>query len=305
MLTVLHVTARGAHCLVGSDLGQYDLLAASLAAQVDAAGAPFTAYELVVVDKVNPLPRPELARVRCDGGVRQVRPRATPWTRAGAFAPNAARNTGLALARGDVVCGLDDGYELAPGYLARCAGLAAGGRYAAAMLRQRDASVAYPPQPQGPVGAGEAVGGVCCYPLAAAVAVNGWDERFDGCSGGDIDFTARLRAAGVAFVRDPAVAVTGWDHGARAWAHPRCWRLALHLAERRRADGDLRANAPWTAAELAAWAACARRTDDCPLTGFPCDHIGMSLAHEIMVGYESGEWFDLAAARAAVADEER
>lgn len=307
MITVLHITSRGLYPLTDLPaLGQYDLLAASLAAQVDGDGAPFTDYEVVLVDHDNPLPRREVEHAcrRTAGGVRAVRPRATPWTRLGAFAPNAARNTGLVYARGDVVLGLDDCYELAPRTLWRTAVLAGAGQYPAALLRQVDASVAYPPQPLGPVPAALHVGGVCAYPLAVAVAINGWDERFDGCSGGDVDFTWRLRAAGVAFVHDAEVAVAGHPHGGRTATHPRCWRVALDLAERRRAAGRLRANAPWTAAELAAWASCGR-SDECRYTGFQCEQPAQedARAAEIRVQYEARPGFDLESARAAAAEE--
>jgi hypothetical protein len=166
-----------------------------------------------------------------------------------------------------------------------------------------DGSVGYGVQPPGPVAAAEPVGGLCAYPLATAVALNGWDERYDGCSGGDVDFTLRLRLAGVRLVRNPAVAATGHDHGTRTAPHPRCWRVVDALGAARRAAGALRACAPWTAAELAAFAACGPdAAGDCSYTGFACEREGAqgpAMAHEIMVGYEANEWFDLAAARSA------
>ena len=307
MLTVAYITSRGLHPLTKLGLGQYELLAQALAAQTDDAGRPFTDYEVVIVDKDNPLPRPEVALACRDavGGVTCLRPRATPWTRMGAFAPNAARNTALCHARGDVVVGLDDCFEPGPRYLWRTAQLAAADVYAVATLRSADDGVAYGEQPPGPVAPAALVGGLCAFPLAAAVALNGWDERFDGCSGGDVDFTWRLRLAGVRLARHPDVAATGHDHGGRAAAHPRCWRVVCALGDARRAAGALRACEPWTAAERAAFATCGQG-EDCGYTGFPCDREGAqepSLTHEIMVGYEAQRWFDLAAARAAAAEE--
>jgi hypothetical protein len=67
MLTVIYLTNRGPYPLTGpqAGLGQYDLLAESLARQT------FTDYEVLVIDRNNPLPRPELERVarRCEGAV--------------------------------------------------------------------------------------------------------------------------------------------------------------------------------------------------------------------------------------------
>jgi glycosyltransferase involved in cell wall biosynthesis len=304
MLTLLYITSRGLYPLTRGPLGQYDLLAESLAAQTDDAGHPFIDYEVVIVDRDNPLPRREVAHAcrHTLGGVRCLRPRATPWTRQGAFAPNAARNTGLVYARGDVVVGLDDCYELSPRALWRTAQLAVAGLYPAAVLSQTDASVAYGPQPLGPLGAEEIIGGICAYPRAVADELNGWDERFDGASGGDVDFTLRLRLAGVRFVRHEDVAVVGHDHGARTAPHPRCLHIVGALAAARRTAERLRANEPWTPAELVAFdpRVCGRLDRECQYTGFECkypDPDEPAAARENRVQYESHPWFDLAAAR--------
>ena len=308
MLTVAYITNRGLHPLTKLPLGQYDLLAASLAAQVDGDGRPFTDYEVVVIDRFNPLPRPEVAAAcrRAAGGVRCLRPRATPWTRQGAFAPNAARNTALCVARGDVVVGVDDCFELSPRYLWRTAQMAIDGWYTCATLRDAAGQVAYGEQPVGPVGPTELIGGLCAYPLAAAVALNGWDERFDGGSGGDVDFSARLRLHGVRLARDPTVVATGHDHGGRQAAHPRCWRIVGALGEQRRARGELCANAPWTVPELEAFATCGRGERVCWYTGFACEYNDDEPAAVAAVRVESEArmWFDLAAARAAAVTEE-
>lgn len=304
MLTLLYITSRGTHPLRALALGQYDLLAQSLAAQVDADGKPFTDYEVVIVDRDNPLPRREVAHAvrHTVGGVRCVRPRATPWTRQGAFAPNAARNTGLVYARGDVIVGLDDCFELSPRYLWRTAQLARAGLYPAAVLRQVDASVDYGPQPLGAIGPDEVVGGLCAYPRAVAYDLNGWDERYDGASGGDVDFTLRLRLMHVMMVRHAEVAVVGHDHGARTAAHPRCLHVVGALAAARRAAGRLRANEPWSAAELVAFdpRVCGRVDRVCLYTGFDCKYADpneSTTARQNRVEYETRPWFDLAAAR--------
>jgi len=265
-----------------------------------------TAQPRLQVDRDNPLPRREVEHAcrKAAGGVRFLRPRATPWTRLGAFAPNAARNTGLCWARGDVVTGVDDCYELSPRYLWRTAQLAAQGLYAAAVLRQIDQSVAYGPQPLGEIGVEAHVGGICAYPLAAAVRLNGWDERYDGASGEDIDYTRRLRLIGVRMVRHEDVAVLGHDHGARTATHPRCFHIVGALGDARRAAGQTRSNEPWGAAELTAFdpRVCGRLDRTCRYTGFDCkydDPNEPAEVREIRVQYELKPWFDLAAARRA------
>lgn len=307
MLTVLYLTNRGLYPLTASvDVGQYDMLAASLAAQIDDRGKPFTDYEVIIVDRDNPLPRREVEHAcrRAAGGVRCLRPRATPWTRLGAFAPNSARNAGLCWARGETVVGLDDCFELSPRYLWRTAELAVQGLYSVAVLTQVDSSVAYGPQPRGPLGVDDLAGGVCSYPLWAAVALNGWDERYDGASGEDVDYTFRLRLIGVKMVRHPDVTVIGHDHGPRRVDHPRCCTIVGALGDARRAAGQLQSNEPWGEAELTAFdpQVCGRADRVCLYTGFDCkfpDPIEPANVREIRVQYESKPWFDLAAARRA------
>jgi len=296
MISLIYITARGLFPMQGS-LGQYAILASCLAAQ------RYTDAEVIVVDKENVLPRPEieLACKHFSGGVRFLRPRMTPWTRMGAFAPNAARNTALCYARGETIVGVDDMYEFGPRYFERIAELARERKYTVAKLSQVDNSVAYPVRPNGPFPADAYGGGITSHPLAAAVSVNGWDERFDGGSGGDIDFFDRLRRYGVEFVTDEAVAVVGhWD-GGRTLAHPRCDRLSVELGLRRRKAGALRANEPWTAEEIRAWKNCGRSASPriCTVSGFACDYKDTEPADitALREQYETKLWFNLAKER--------
>lgn len=297
MLSIVFITARGLFPMSGNPLSIYDLLAQCLEAQT------FTDYELIVVDAQNTLPRRELEHAvrRSSGGVRFLRPRATPWVRIGAFAPNSARNTGLAWAQGATVVGLDDCWTIGPRYLARIAELAASGLYAAATLRMSDNSAVFAPQPLGEVPAEQYCGGLTSYSLSIAVAINGWDERFDGSSGGDCDFFDRCRRSGIRFVRDSEVAAVGYSHGGRHLSHPRCEKLVCELGLRRRNGSLLRGNEPWTHAELDAFDHCGRAEKECELDGYPCIYDAAEGMREraIRLEYENQSWFDLAAARAA------
>ena len=278
-------------------LGQYDLLAQCLAEQ------SYLDYEVICVDKDNVLPRPEIEHAvrKSRGGVRFLRPRATPWTRMGAFAPNAARNTALCWARGRVIVGMDDCFEFHGSYFSRIAELAVDGIYTTAVLRQVDNSVAYAPQPLGDIPSTEYCGGITSYPLVKAVEINGWDERFDGGSGGDCDFFDRLRRAGVRFVRDQQVAVAGHSHAGRQLSHPRCDRLSCELGLRRRQNEMLRGNEPWTEAELKAWATCGREQLPrvCTVSGLACDYDGPEPGNiaQVREKFEASPWVDLAVER--------
>lgn len=294
MLSFIFPTARGLFPMK-SALGSYDLLASCLEEQ----NRTFMDYEIICVDRTNVLPRPEIEHAvrHTTGGVRFLRPRPTPWTRMGAFAPNAARNTALAWARGETVVMCDDCFQLSPRYFARIAELATRGEYAVAMLSQADNSVAYPERQPGPFPENAYAGGIIAFPLSAAIAVNGMDERMDGGSGGDVDFFARLRFCGVRFVSDPEVRVVGHSHGGRTLSHPRCDRMSWHLAQRRWGR-SLRGNEPWTAEELLAWATCGRGKA-CSLSGAACDLDGPEPASVAAVrnDYERVEFFNLAEER--------
>ena len=298
MLTCIYITARGMFPMQGKSahLSQYDLLSQCLSEQT------YTDAEILVVDKMNAIPRPEVEHAckRFSGGVRFLRPRMTPWTRMGAFAPNAARNTALAYARGETIVAVDDCYSFKRHYFERIAELARQGQYTVSKLSQADNSVAYPERLAGPFPANQYGGGILSYALKDAIAVNGWDERFDGGSGGDIDFFDRLRRHGVEFITDDGVAVVGHGHGTRTLSHPRCWRLNWNLAQKRRGS-TLRGNEPWTPDEMQTWTTCGRQELPrvCSVSGGACDYDGPEPLAITMLrrDYEQRPQFDLAAER--------
>jgi len=257
LVTVLFATNRGLYPMADSALGIYDILAESLRAQT----LPTNEYEVICIDKDNTIPRRELTSFLGDR-VRFFRPRETPWTRLGLFAAASARNTGLIHARGETVVAIDDCYEMSPRFLELVASHAAAGRYVVPVLHNGPDAAQRFGGPWRVPGTNDHPGGILAYPLATAIAINGYDERYDGSSCfEDIDFSARLERAGVRWVRDEAVVATCHALHAPRLAQPKCALLVWLLNEARRASGDagsLEANLPWSDAELAAFGTCGR-----------------------------------------------
>ena len=344
MICLLFCTNRGLYPMPGTSLGIYDLLAQSLLAQTYLLDGG--AFEAIIVDKLNSLPRRELTHFLGDR-VTFVRPRPTPWQlHPGAFAAASARNTGLIYAGGDrdprdvTVVALDDCYEMSPRFLERIAAHAATTppSYVVPHLtggldrEQRFGA------PWG-LDTGHHPGGIVSYPLDRAIAINGYDERYDGAAAyEDFDFTARLELAGVRWVRDEAVVASlRAPHGARS-TQPKCGLLVWTMNHERRACGGvdaLRANLPWTADELHSFETCGRQKNPprCWRTvrtvarvgeiGGQCDYgdnlnadeddepesartarlalrVEPEAVRSIRTGYETRPWFDLAAERNAV-----
>jgi hypothetical protein len=326
MISLLFCTNRGLYPMPGVALGIYDLLAQSLRAQTYAGP-----LEVIVVDKFNPLPRRELTCFLGDR-VQFHRPRQTPWQQLGAFAAASARNTGLVYARGATVVALDDCYEMNPRFLECVAAHAAAGRYVVPRLgggldrEQRFGA------PWG-FDCGHHPGGIIAYPLDRAIAINGYDERYDGAAAyEDFDFSARLELAGVSWVRDDDVVATLHAPHAARRAQPKCGLLVWCLNRARRATGELRGNAPWTVEELHEFTNCGRELASpiCWRTlrhdphigtfGGQCDYgenlnadedaelpelkalrLGLRIEPEavrsIRTNYETRPWFDLTAER--------
>jgi len=241
-LTVSYITNRSTHPLVEKQRGQYELLAESLRAQV------FTNYELIIVDRDNDLPRPELAWI--GDRVRFLRPHTSPWP-LGTFAPSIARNTALAAARGDIVFGLDDCVSFDSHLLKHVVDYVARGLYLAPTYGAPGDRQSGPPHPQA------LCGGIVAYPRARAIELGGWEERFAACCAyEDFEFSERLGRNGVRFISDPAAHVTLHSHISREkGGNWRCHEAIWHLLQ-----GQARANVPWTPEQLSCFEA--RR---CPL----------------------------------------
>jgi len=341
LLSILFITNKGLYPMPEAHLGIYDILAQSLLAQTYLRDGGD--LEIVCVDKHNQLPRRELTHFLGDR-VRFIRPRMTPWQELGAFAAASARNTGLIHAgqghdpRDVTVVALDDCYEMSPRFLERVAAHAAEGRYVVPRL-------ANGPDREQRFGApwhfdtGHHPGGIVTYPLDRAIAINGVDERYDGCAAyEDIDFTARLELAGVTWTRDEEVVASLHAPHARRHSQPKCGMLVWLLNRaRRQASGALalQANQPWTLDELHAFETCGREANPpcCRYTlqhdphvgeyGGRCDYgdnldgdeddepeelrairLGYRTEPEavrrIRTTYETRPWFDLACARERV-----
>ena len=248
MISVVYVTNRPVNCIGTYDPAlkqfvpaaqpnQYVHLSESLACQT----LPPGLWELVVVDKANELPRPELAW--CGDRVRYVRHRQTPW--GDVFAPAIPRNDGLREAQGDIVFGLDDAVSFGPELLAAVLRYATAGRWLAPLWSTHDV-----PRASGPVVAQERCGGILAYPRALAIAQGGHEERFAGTEGlEDWNFSLRMTRAGCRFICDPSP-------GLRVTTHPTGKRHRLGLSRCCYAvdalvTGQPRANQPWTPEELA------------------------------------------------------
>jgi hypothetical protein len=287
MISLLLITNRGLYPMPEESLGTYDLLAQSLLAQTYLRDGG--AFEAIIVDKHNPIPRRELTHFLGDR-VRFVRPRPTPWQELELFAPASARNTGLIYAgqgrdpRDVTVVALDDCYTMSPRFLEQVAAHAAADRYVVPRLvggLDREQRFGAPWH----FDTGHHPGGIVAYPLDRALAINGYDERYDGCGAyEDIDFTARLELAGVTWVRDDAVVATLHAPHAQRPAQPKCGLLVWLLNRARRqagSDGALLGNQPWTSDELCAFETCGRAAQP------PCCRY--TLQHDPRVGTYGGQ----------------
>lgn len=218
MLTVLLSTARAPRSYAHHpEWNHFDQLARHLSEQT------FRDFELVVVT-----PFVEEARQALDGRVDRlvvVQPRDTPWRRERMFAVSSARNTGLVHARGDTVLVIDDCFEFETDFFACVARWAQKGFAVAVMDCKADGAKN---DSRWPIFEARARGkesiilrrkddltpqGCMAFPLDAAIAINGYDERFDGARGlEDMNFPRRLMLRGVPFVMDRSITIRRHDH---------------------------------------------------------------------------------------------
>ena len=203
-ISVVYVTNRVLYpflepCL--KPLSQYETLSESLKNQ------SYKNFELVVVDQLNSIPRTELSWL--GDRVKYVRPRDTPWRRLGLFCPASARNSGLRVATGDVVLGMDDCVSFSPNLLESVMSYANTGVYLAPAYGI-SSDVRAPSRPRRQ----ERCGGILSYPRAKAVELGMHEERFDGTRVmEDWEFSERLiREGGVEFVMDNVAKVVLHRH---------------------------------------------------------------------------------------------
>lgn len=169
----------------------------------------------------------------------------SPWVARRKVAISAYRNTGLALAQGELVVNLDDCVTLPSNYAAAFAAAWRNDQTCLAMCWPGDGR--RPGRVEGP----GRVFGFGSYPLEAAVALNGYDEAFDGAQGlEDMDWSYRLHQAGVrqALISLPGFAIepqAGHAADAIDLAEPvvKCCNAAWAVTQEIR-DGSLRSGDP-------------------------------------------------------------
>jgi hypothetical protein len=320
-ITVLIASSRAPHSFVlYPDWDLWELLARTLAAQT------FADFEVVAVTpyvKDATLALGEL-RQRCT----VVPPRDTPWLRERLFAVCSARNTGLIYARGACILGVDDCLTFPPDFLERIAAWWERGLCAAAFYRHENSPGLEPvdarwpwlklnrgardswtihgePYPSGPVFA---------YPLETAIAVNGFDEHFDGARGlEDTGFSRRLISQGVSFVMDRNIVISTYDAKSfspdimRDRQHVRCCNITHVLSLQ---HGDVANRVPYTTEEVYQVLNCPYWREDARCgwyVGYGCDShawpSGHPIARRIMVDEGYQDLFDLTAARKEIGNE--
>jgi hypothetical protein len=208
----------------------------------------FKDFELVVVDGLHKDFVVDPAHARCDiyaksFSVTHVPPdKRSPWVRRRKVAISAYRNTLLTYAQGELIANLDDACILPPMYAAAFAAAWRNDNTCLAMCWPGDGR--RPGRVEGP----GRVFGFGSYPLEVAIALNGYDEAFDGAQGlEDMDWSYRLFRAGVrqALISLPGFAIepqAGHSADAIDLAEPvvKCCNVAWAVTQPIR-DGSLRA----------------------------------------------------------------
>lgn len=147
----------------------------------------FKSFELIIVDGAG-RPSPGDSVI-----ARYLVPRQSYWRRHRKVSICAARNAGIFCASGELIVNLDDCCELPPDYLETF--------WQAWNVHRKCLASRWPEQgdsrADGPAPRGQ-VYGFGSYPREAALAINGYDEAFDGAQGlEDVDFSTRLQDTGV------------------------------------------------------------------------------------------------------------
>lgn len=235
MISVVYVTNRGPYPLIDErlkHLSQYDLLSDSLRAQ------RHSDFELICVVRDFQGPRHELRWL--GDRVRFVPPKASPWDDLHAFNPSAARNTGLYLARGEVVFFLDDCTTFGPNLLGQIAARAMVGESLVPVYVRPDGSLWHWHD-------ATHCGGIVSVPRQVCIDAGGWEERFAGTvSQEDWEFSQRMSRNGVVFFQSDEATVKLERHEPRSGQnYHRCPHAVKKLVE-----GQTRANGKWTLEQL-------------------------------------------------------
>jgi len=201
------------------------------------------------------------------------------WVKHKKVAISAYRNTGLIHARGELVVNLDDCCSLPPDYLEGFWHVWKNHGYCLAMRwpeqgdHRQDGVLEVPGQ----------VFGFGSYPLKAAIAVNGYDESYDGGQGlEDVDFSTRLHNHGVRFMLAhlPGFKIhaqTGHDPAAIDLKDPivKCCNVASRMAAERMRVGET-ANVGWNSMSvrrLAGSPCFLLSGGTCTFHGHPCAYL--------------------------------
>jgi hypothetical protein len=291
-------------------------------------------FEFVAVDGVY-ADRPEtFAEHAYPFRILHVPPKETAMTREKRPAICAYKNTAIAHARGELLLTIDDGCILDPGYLQRCWTAWTERRCLAALCHavfdngnplpgweRNDSRYVFldgAGKCLGPIGGNPQAPhgqGFMAFPLDAALALNGYDEMFDGARGlEDMDFGARLQRSGQHILLDTNHRVGLYAMGPWTAKHfeqsstqgvIKCSQTTYRV----RGTKEVRANSrPWTPEE---WALvtprCTHLAPDashCTLFGpkNPCPYVGVCSDQEhpgLQVQRDNPPVFDLRILRAA------
>ena len=255
MISVVYITNRGLSPFTSPAMAgrsQFEVLAQSLDAQT------YRDFELVIVSSIGG----QVGKFDGPPSTTLRRPRWTPWSETWAKSIATARNTGLRVAQGDTIMGLDDCVSFGPGLLAQVADYAARGLYLAPACMREDGTVL-------PSYAPGRAGGIVAYPRQLARDLGGHEERFNGCvSLEDWEFAERLHRNGVVFAHDDSARVTLHDHPPGIASYHRCGIAVYGLVR-----GQSVANRLWSEKELDTFAlpVCSFLVDGvCSVVQTPC-----------------------------------